>query len=974
MHPDHDFFFFKEESVYIGRDWLYHKVREEINTAKFGVFLVAEPGFGKSRFVADMLKRRAIRKDVLVYHICNFHGDMSKSVLNFINMMHRRMSCLFPEVANYWTAESMCTNCESDPFVCFEKNVISTLLKANISENSQLFVVIDGLDECDHSFLGRKSLVDLLAHYYKKMPMVKFFITSRDVRKIISQFEEMSIIQAQANSTENEKDVLKFILATTNCETRVGKQLLNVSGGNMLLANYYSTHIKSCTDLDVSTLPNSIKDMYNMEFKRIYKGMDIPDIDRSFLEVIVGVRIVGKPMTIDLLFDLLKFSDTLMYKKYSLYEILSRLKPHLLAYGENHAIYFRHDSLREWLTLDPYQLYYIDETEGHRTWALYLYDRAMYNHNGEKYNYTLLVDFADRDYQKVYEMIALSIHLNMSQNASLIHQLSAMSKKHPIPEKIRCLTLHDNTECNDHMEIAANNVNDYHILKMLMILSIKSDFTRAASVAATFGNLNSLKAIMEFGFVNLSHSFEIVDITAAEFFNSNYHYQKMDSIPSFKELSMTVSSCETMRQQSTNPYIFYGPHMDNFTTLQVAVANGYPEVLRYLLDENQSLVHQKTKNGWSLFHLAVFPDMPKIFYYLSKYTTFEFDFAFLHFAAEKGSFHIVHFLLQKGVRDHCHFCTDVKSLSKHLGNFQFDKPYLHADILLHKSFVFCETALFVAAKNGHWLIVDLLLLYDEESKTINCKDVSGLTPLAIAILKRHDAVIQTLLSRNADLGFICKSSTTYTKRAVIINNLYKLPEDTPLPLENKYERANIAHLVSLRPSREGIIALESRVERNSKWRHVILNALDAYGRTPMQYALCHEDAENLYNNIGDFFQPRSFEIVPVLYALHFTKYSYLLPVFRSVICSSDFTPIFVSSRNLCKGDEDTLHDYAVRFYPNFTSVFIKMKPSTAFRVAYDHDNLPSTWLHETRQKCPWFRIEDAKRMAFNMTTFRMPSN
>ncbi|XP_063437791.1 uncharacterized protein LOC134718884 [Mytilus trossulus] len=193
-------YYLQQQRHFAGRKWLIDETFHRINvTHAKGVMLIAGPNYGKSAFIADIIKNKDHCRPngyTIIYHICKRDVKMLQMPEKFVLNLMQRISCSYPryqkllrEVDTQWT--DIRGVCIYDPYYCLDNFVIHQLNELKSVLGHKLLIIVDGIDQCYSSQMGVQ-LVSLLQARYTKFPSwVRFLFTTRNDSSILQQFSDL---------------------------------------------------------------------------------------------------------------------------------------------------------------------------------------------------------------------------------------------------------------------------------------------------------------------------------------------------------------------------------------------------------------------------------------------------------------------------------------------------------------------------------------------------------------------------------------------------------------------------------------------------------------------------------------------------------------------------------------------------------------------------------------------------------------
>ncbi|CAG2237825.1 unnamed protein product [Mytilus edulis] len=125
----------------IQRSWIANRIETVLSSSDFGVMVIAEPGYGKSTIVSNIICGRYnkpwsnLYKPLISYHICrsghDLYNDPSIFINNLAGMIIKHVPSLGNLIYNDDTAMEFLdseTLCRDDPFTCMESLLLNPLI------------------------------------------------------------------------------------------------------------------------------------------------------------------------------------------------------------------------------------------------------------------------------------------------------------------------------------------------------------------------------------------------------------------------------------------------------------------------------------------------------------------------------------------------------------------------------------------------------------------------------------------------------------------------------------------------------------------------------------------------------------------------------------------------------------------------------------------------------------------------------
>ena len=239
-------------------------------------------------------------------------------------------------------------------------------------------MVIDGLDESEYQ--GRNELLDLIANYFRKLPLwMRFLMTTRPEINIADKLKCLHPLQLEPNNEENLKDIrlcfkeqLHHVLQS-EYEGNIFQALVEKSEGVMLYAHYLVHFINKnvpllTPELLDSTLPSGIASVYESYFKRLESDLckEVKVTDDQFMNFLSAIAAAREPLPLGFVCKLLlsgKSPSAVQRKVNVAIACISALLP-----VQDGRIQFFHKSVKDWLIDSSYygrHHFSVDEKEGH---------------------------------------------------------------------------------------------------------------------------------------------------------------------------------------------------------------------------------------------------------------------------------------------------------------------------------------------------------------------------------------------------------------------------------------------------------------------------------------------------------------------------------------------------------------------------------------------------------------------------------
>ena len=793
---------------FIERKWLQKVITETLQTSDSGVLITADMGYGKSSFVSNLICAESsstlydIRKQILAYHFCRYDMVMTINADTFIRNLASAIVNKYPEMGNAILLDEMASDfldpggfrCTKDPIACFELAILSPL--RNKWPQQQFIIIIDALDECSIDG-GRNTLLDFLyTQMHKFHANVKFILTSRNIEFIYRKFPKMSRRYLNASSDNNMNDIRQYIKKTTQITDHQTNMLTRVSSGNFQHVKHYLQYCLKATDCDFTKIPESLEELYQFNFERIFKGTNtLFDELTPVFEVLCTLQ---KPIDEVQLMSISNINTK--DNKRKLEKILGNELGHFIK-NEKGKLSFLHKSISDFLTDQSrnHLQFFIHMENGHKRFADYLFK-------------TLNISNTLQD--NIAELIH---HVAMSGNSDYETMLFAHVKS--LLQKDRQLKL-------ELLFQVVRDYNSYHTSELMLTLTnlkevnaVDNNSHSLSFVAARQGNEESLKCLLDRG---ANPNFTVILETSINhvdgFQNSHGPFYSGHNI---------VQICK---------YVYFC----GYNILQIAAQNGHQRVVKMLLDRHKNLAYVENDMHLNAFHLAVENGHFEIMNMFLNMNSSLADIISLYQASKNGYLNIVQTLLSYGVIDKCVPCNDtfywlpLLSMRKQQGvkinNIKTEygtlpvKTYFYDDWRL----ITCETALNAAVRNGHLEVVNILM--KEEDNALRCTTYDGKTPLMTAVRYNQTEIFKLLHYKNSTMSLKCEHS--FNILDIYFQAKLDISERAELITERCPSGASVVHLLAMHGNFDMLVFMyESGF---ADW-----DLKDTDNATPLHYAFCH---------------------------------------------------------------------------------------------------------------------------------------
>jgi len=337
---------------FVGRKFIISELDIFLNSKnqKSGYFIIkGEPGIGKTALMAHLVKER--------YYIHHFN-----IALQSINTMRHFLTNIFYQIQNLFDLKNIVWSDNAINDGTFLNHLLEEAsLKLN---NDKLVILIDALDEIDHSSTQNNENVLFLP---KSLPKNVFFVvTTRhkyDIRLCVS--EDQKMIDIEASSENNIQDAKKYIqnrLSDKILQQKLVKWnvksdefidiLLNKSEGNFMYLRYVIPAIKKGAFIEgnLKELPDGLKAYYRCHWNQM-KNIDIDTFSKFYQPIVCVLAAAKEAISIE------QISSFTNIEEFQVKETINQWYEFLYEYVKEHKYLYRiyHSSFQEFLKeeVDP---------------------------------------------------------------------------------------------------------------------------------------------------------------------------------------------------------------------------------------------------------------------------------------------------------------------------------------------------------------------------------------------------------------------------------------------------------------------------------------------------------------------------------------------------------------------------------------------------------------------------------------------
>lgn len=719
MHSNFDLNLYMGEiynETIIERKWIYMKIEENMILGNRGVNLIADPGYGKTSIVSQLICAEHsspwfnFRNDILAYHICRFDRSTTQNTGMFIKSFAVAIIRTFPVVGNALYFDQMFQDymygiqCSVDPMGCFENMILRPLKRyANELPPRRYIFIIDALDECETN--ERYDILDILSAYIDKFPFqFHFFLTSRNIEGIKFMFKCLTAIHLNDYVDDIRNDILSYISIRNISMSRMQhSELVDLSDGNFLYVKYFLDYCSTEPMCRASDVPSSLGDMFELNLKRVFgKNVEKFEQIKPIFEVLTAISM---PISEESLIEISGI-DT---ERKNLFSIVGKELRHFVRITNNNSVSLSHKSLSDFLTnySRRHSLFYIDKSKGFKRFANYLIK-----------------------------------NLNTAKDVNIVDlaHLVALSRSTEFEDIFLSYASHMQPVNSSFLHTAARKYNCYNTIQLLLQLVCLSNIDQensynltASFIAAEHGNDETLRALLDHG-ANIDFKIQCNVILKCVFGKNILRQYREKCMCEYSLLDIAIQNWNTgvVRLLLTrNPSFFLHRNGNGLTALQIASENGNIEIIKIILNINSTLA-----DSFSLYVAALNSFQPA-----------------------------VEVMLEYGVKDDCMPCNghlyDTYGWTERTNQHKYTCSYLPVNYTQFKLIspydwrrLTCMTALHVAVINGNVNIVKLLL--KQRVNSLECRNYAGMTPIYLAAQYKQIKIFKLLYKKGASLLERCK--------------------------------------------------------------------------------------------------------------------------------------------------------------------------------------------------------------------------
>ena len=236
------------------------------------------------------------------------------------------------------------------------EGLFSTLFKEPFSgiadPEKRILIVVDAFDESE--YYGRHDLAKLISNHLHKLPSyLRFLITTRPEKKLLSTFTKLKLFFIEANDERNLNDiklVLQDKIPSSNHPTADFINSLAQKSNGLMLYAFFLTEIyqDNVSIHDMDSLPKAVEECYENYFQRLERELKLLKIPKDkFLGFLSALAVANEPLPEVFVGTIFGFENPVDTKQKvaKATNVLSSL----LVIEKDKSISFFHQSLRDWL-------------------------------------------------------------------------------------------------------------------------------------------------------------------------------------------------------------------------------------------------------------------------------------------------------------------------------------------------------------------------------------------------------------------------------------------------------------------------------------------------------------------------------------------------------------------------------------------------------------------------------------------------
>ncbi|XP_028407754.1 ankyrin repeat domain-containing protein 50-like [Dendronephthya gigantea] len=183
-----------------------------------GVLLVADPGWGKSTIMRQLINSPSssavIHNNIIGYHFCKFNDDRTRDGGRFVQNLARSIARKIPKLQGIVVNDD---DCKHVPLECFQDAIIKPLKKLDDTERRfNSYILIDALDECLEKDNGHRSILKTILYEMTSITSglpswVKLIVSSRKQGLgLKNKFPSFQNFELFVDDNRNEQDLRMY--------------------------------------------------------------------------------------------------------------------------------------------------------------------------------------------------------------------------------------------------------------------------------------------------------------------------------------------------------------------------------------------------------------------------------------------------------------------------------------------------------------------------------------------------------------------------------------------------------------------------------------------------------------------------------------------------------------------------------------------------------------------------------------------
>ncbi|KAI0913073.1 hypothetical protein F4823DRAFT_104108 [Ustulina deusta] len=261
------------------------------------LWYTAPPANGKSILSAFIINHLRNKNLPCQFFLFKYSDNSKRMVANCIKSLAFQLSTSQPEFRRLIASSSRegLGLDSSDPFLIWKNVIEGILLKLNL--NTQIYWVIDALDECD----SPKVFLECLRSFTDKLP-VRILILSRNTDSISMSVNRLSqsipVLRIEKSTTEhNQKDIellvqmeLDHMRGSSEFRDHLLREIMKRSNGNFLWVQLVLEEVMGChTEGKIREILDDIPSDMTLMFRRMEKTLlkSIRKSDKSLISALL---------------------------------------------------------------------------------------------------------------------------------------------------------------------------------------------------------------------------------------------------------------------------------------------------------------------------------------------------------------------------------------------------------------------------------------------------------------------------------------------------------------------------------------------------------------------------------------------------------------------------------------------------------------------------------------------------------------